>query len=289
MVAPPPMTTPVAATHAGMPADWPVPGGVDAVIALARRAAEAIRAVYQGEFAVRHKDDASPLTAADMASHRVLMAGLAALTPGIPVLSEESAADVGAATRHAWARLWVVDPLDGTREFVKRNDEFCINIALVEDGVAVCGLIHAPVTGTTWHAAHGTGAFRRDGAGERAIHTRRPATAPLRVAASRSHRDAATDALIARMGEVAPMALGSALKFCRIAEGGMDVYPRFGPTSEWDTAAGQCLLEAAGGVLLAPDGRPFRYNQREGLLNGDFIAVGDPALPWRDWCARGAA
>ncbi len=263
---------------------------LDALIALARRAAAAILAVYEGEFAVSHKHDASPLTAADMASHRLLVEGLAALTPGIPVLSEESAQEVPEAERRAWARSWLVDPLDGTREFVKRNGEFCINIALIEHGEAVFGLIHAPVGGSTWHAARGGGAFRRDANDhELPIRTRVPASAPLRVAASRSHRDAATDALITRMGAVEPVALGSALKFCRLAEGGMDVYPRFGPTSEWDTAAGQCIVEQAGGVLLAPDGHPFRYNQRARVLNGDFIVLGDPALPWRHWCEGAAA
>jgi len=115
------------------------------------------------------------------------------------------------------------------------------------------------------------------------VRVRAPATAPLRVAASRSHRDTRTEAFIARMGEVEPLGLGSSLKFCKLAEGGLDVYPRFGPTSEWDTAAGQCVLEGAGGAVLDPQGRPFRYNQRDRILNGDFIALGDTALPWKDW------
>ena len=126
-------------------------------------------------------------------------------------------------------------------------------------------------------------AFRRDANGEHPLHVRRPAAPPLRVAASRSHRDPRTEALMAHMGQVDTIGLGSSLKFCRLAEGGMDVYPRFGPTSEWDTAAGQAILEGAGGALLDPRGRPFRYNQRDTLLNGDFIALGDAALPWRDW------
>ena len=117
------------------------------------------------------------------------------------------------------------------------------------------------------------------------MRARAPATAPLRVAASRSHRDARTEAVLARMGEVEAIGVGSSLKFCRLAEGTMDVYPRFGPTSEWDTAAGQCVLQAAGGVVLDPRGRPLRYNQRDTILNGDFIALGDPALPWQRWLA----
>ena len=138
--------------------------------------------------------------------------------------------------------------------------------------------------GQVWHAVRGEHAYRRDGHRDTQLHSRTPATAPLRVAASRSHRDARTQGVLDRMGAIEEVALGSSLKFCRIAEGGLDVYPRFGPTSEWDTAAGQCVLHAAGGALLAADtGKPFRYNRRETLLNGDFIALGDSELPWRDW------
>ena len=255
----------------------------EGVVAIARAAAAAILDVYAGEFDVEHKADASPLTADDLAAHRCIIAGLAALTPDLPVLSEESAHSVPLAVRRAWPCFWLVDPLDGTREFVKRNGEFSVNIALVDDGVPVFGVIQAPVTGALWHGAPGQGAFRRDGDDERALRTRRPATAPLMVAASRSHLDPRTAALMSRIGAHETVGLGSSLKFCRLAEGGMDVYPRFGPTSEWDTAAGQAILEAAGGAVLDPGGRPFRYNQRDTLLNGDFIALGDPTLPWREW------
>ncbi|MDH5833112.1 3'(2'),5'-bisphosphate nucleotidase CysQ [Luteimonas kalidii] len=253
------------------------------VLAIAQDAAASILEVYERDFDITRKDDASPLTEADLAAHHGIVAGLAQLTPDIPVLSEESAHMVPLATRRSWNRLWVVDPLDGTREFIKRNGEFTVNIALVDHGVVVFGVIQAPVTGVLWHGAPGHGAFRRDGGGEHPLHVRRPAGAPLRVAASRSHRDPRTDALMARMGGVETVGLGSSLKFCLLAEGGMDVYPRFGPTSEWDTAAGQAILEGAGGALLDPRGRPFRYNQRDTLLNGDFIALGDPSQPWREW------
>lgn len=249
----------------------------DGVIAIARRAAAAILEVYDSEFAVQHKDDRSPLTAADLAAHRCIVDGLAALTPDIPVLSEESSsADI--ATRRQWARFWLVDPLDGTREFIKRNGEFTVNIALVEDGVATFGVIQQPVTGALWHGMPGQGAFRRDGDADIAIHARIPAATPLRIAASRSHRDARTQALLDALPGSEVLGCGSSLKFCRIAEGGMDLYPRFGPTSEWDTAAGQAILEAAGGAVLDPKGRAFRYNQRDTLLNGDFVAFADPDL-----------
>jgi 3'(2'), 5'-bisphosphate nucleotidase len=249
----------------------------DAVIAIAREAAAEILAVYEGAFEVEHKDDHSPLTAADLASHRRIVAGLQALTPDIPVLSEESKA-IDIAQRRTWSRFWLVDPLDGTREFIKRNGEFTVNIALIEDGVSTFGVIQQPVSGGLWHGTLAYGAFRRVGDVDTVIHVRKPARAPFRIAASRSHRDPRTQALLDGLTGSDAVACGSSLKFCRIAEGELDLYPRFGPTSEWDTAAGQAILEAAGGAVLDPRGRPFRYNQRDTLLNGDFIAFGDVVL-----------
>ncbi len=260
------------------------PGLRDAVIALATAAARDILGVYGGVFDVVRKADASPLTEADLASHRRILDGLAHLTPGIPVLSEESADTIPAGTRRGWTRYWLVDPLDGTREFVKRNGEFTVNIALVDEGVPVFGVIQQPTTSITWWGQRGEGAWRLEaGAAAHRIHVDRPARAPLRVALSRSHVDGATQAMVQRIGEVEAVNRGSSLKFCLLAEGALDVYPRFGPTSEWDTAAGQAILEAAGGAVLDFDGAPLSCNQRDGLLNGAFIALGDPALPWRDW------
>ena len=258
---------------------------LDPVRTLAVAASERIMAIYATAFGVVAKDDHSPLTAADLASHHAIVAGLSGLTPDIPVLSEESAA-IPFAERTQWRRYWLVDPLDGTREFIKRNGEFTVNIALIEQNEPIFGVVHAPVTGETWHARQGRNAYRRVGQVDTQIRTRSPATGALKVAASRSHRDARTQAFLDAMGSIEEMSLGSSLKFCRIAEGALDVYPRFGPTSEWDTAAAQCVLEAAGGALLAPDGRAFRYNRRETLLNGDFVALGDMTLPWRTWLAQ---
>ncbi|WP_272914618.1 3'(2'),5'-bisphosphate nucleotidase CysQ [Stenotrophomonas panacihumi] len=255
----------------------------EGVIAIAQAAGAAIMQVYADGFSVQTKDDASPLTQADLAANRIIVEGLAKLTPQIPVLSEESAQVPWDERRH-WPRYWLVDPLDGTREFIKRNGEFSVNIALIDEGIALFGVIQAPVDGRVWHGWRSDAAYRREGSEQVRLQVRAPATAPLRVAASRSHRGERTDALLARMGDVEVIAQGSSLKFCRIADGALDVYPRFGPTSEWDTAAGQCVLEAAGGqVLAAHSGKPFRYNQRDTLLNGDFMALGDPALPWREW------
>lgn len=254
----------------------------EACIEIAQRAGAAIMAIYAQDFAVESKPDASPLTAADLAAHRIICASLAALTPEIPVLSEESAA-IEWEIRRSWPRYWLVDPLDGTREFVKKNGEFTVNIALIDGHAPVLGVVHAPALDYLAHAERGAGAFLRDGGDDIAMRTRRPAAPPLRVAASRSHLDARTLAVLERIGEHERLGLGSSLKFCRIAEGRVDVYPRFGPTSEWDTAAGQCVLECAGGAVLRLDGAALDCNRKASLLNPDFIALGDSALPWRTW------
>ncbi len=254
----------------------------EACIDLAREAGDAILSVYARDFSVQTKDDDSPLTQADLASHRIIVDGLRRLAPDIPVLSEEDA-DIPWQVRRQWTRHWLVDPLDGTREFVKKNGEFTVNIALIEDGRPVLGVVFAPVPDHLLHAEAGVGAFLRERGEDIAVQTRRPATSPLRVAASRSHLDERTAAALARMGDTERHGLGSSLKFCRIAEGSIDVYPRFGPTSEWDTAAAQCVLEAAGGAVLRLDGTPLDYNRKENILNPFFIALGDTSLPWRDW------
>jgi 3'(2'), 5'-bisphosphate nucleotidase len=254
------------------------------LVELACDAGDAIMHVYARDFAVETKQDNSPVTAADLAAHRILCDGLAALTPDIPVLSEE-AADIPWETRRAWPRLWLVDPLDGTREFVKKNGEFTVNIALIENHEPVMGVIHAPALDVLVHAERGAGAFLRSEGDDIALATTRPAAAPLRVAASRSHATERTTRLLDALGDHERLGLGSSLKFCRIAEGRIDFYPRFGPTSEWDTAAGQAILECAGGAVLDVNGEPLRYNTKDSLLNPDFFAVGDAALAWREWLA----
>lgn len=244
---------------------------------IAERAGEAIMAVYDGAFAVSQKGDDSPLTLADLESQRVILEGLSRITPDVPVLSEESA-EVPWSTRRAWRELWVVDPLDGTREFVKRNGEFTVNIALVVDHEPVLGLVSAPARGLLYWGAAGVGAFTHHrGAPQTRIAVAAPAS-PLRVVGSRSHGSPQTADYLARLGAYDLTGIGSSLKFCLIAEGKADLYPRFGPTSEWDTAAGQALLEAAGGQVTRPDGHRLRYNCRESLLNGDFIAFSQPSV-----------
>ncbi|HET6604051.1 MAG TPA: 3'(2'),5'-bisphosphate nucleotidase CysQ [Xanthomonadaceae bacterium] len=254
-------------------------------IELALQAGEAIMQVYALDFEVERKDDDSPITQADRAAHTIIVQGLRADDADTPVLSEESA-EVAWEVRRHWRRYWLVDPLDGTREFVKRNGEFTVNIALIEDGEPTMAVIYAPAIHYLAHADREAGAFVRDDGRDIAVSSRRPAPTPPRVAASRSHRDARTQAVLERIGPCELLGLGSSLKFCRIAEGRADLYPRFGPTSEWDTAAGQCIVEAAGGRVLCTDGTPLRYNATSSLLNPDFLALGDPDLPWRDWIAQ---
>ncbi len=230
--------------------------------------------IYDGDFEVRRKDDNSPLTLADLESQRVILEDLKALTPDIPILSEESA-QAPWAERRTWTELWVVDPLDGTREFVKRNGEFTVNIALVVDHEPRLGMVCAPARGLLFWGAAGTGAFSRHrGESEARIHTGPPQT-PVRVVGSRSHASPETAGYLARLGPHVVKGIGSSLKFCLIAEGQADLYPRFGPTSEWDTAAGQAVLEAAGGHVTRLDGRRLRYNCRESVINGDFVAYSD--------------
>lgn len=245
-------------------------------------ASNAILEVYAGSHEVEYKADESPITRADRAAHGILAERLSKLTPDIPVLSEESDAAHDFAVRGRWPRLWLVDPLDGTKEFIGRNGEFTVNVALVRDHRPVLGVVAAPVLGLTYYAAEGLGAFRAEGKLTPVPIRVRKATSPLVVVGSRSHRGDSLDEVLARLGphELRPM--GSALKFCLVAEGAADFYPRLGPTSEWDTAAAQAVLEIAGGAVTTLDGRPLRYNERDTLLNPHFIAFGDPDRHWTD-------
>ena len=249
----------------------------ESLMPIAARAGDAIMRIYDGAFAVQRKDDNSPLTLADLESQRVIIDGLKRITPDIPILSEESAAAPWA-ERRTWRELWVVDPLDGTREFVKRNGEFTINIALVVEHEPVLGVVSAPAQRLTYWGIAGVGAFTRpQEAAARRIHTA-PPQMPLRVVGSRSHASSQTAAYLARLGPHVMSGVGSSLKFCLLAEGKAELYPRFGATSEWDTAAGQAVLEAAGGQVTRLDGHRLRYNCRESLINGDFVAFSDASV-----------
>ena len=257
------------------------PALLDRIAGLAREAAREILAVYAaGPSAVTAKADQSPLTEADLRAHRLIVAGLAALTPDVPVLSEEAAA-VPCAERARWQRHWLVDPLDGTREFLARNGQFTVNIALIEAHQPTLGVVHVPVGDTSYRGLAGVGAWRQVGAAAAApLHVARAAGTPLRVVGSRSHRGDSLDAFLERVGAHQLLAVGSSLKFCLIAAGGADVYPRLGPTSEWDTAAAHAVLSAAGGTVSQLDGTPLRYNTRESLLNPHFVAYGPRDHDW---------
>lgn len=264
---------------------------VPPLLALCARAGALIEARYHapGADRFRAKGDDSPLTHADMDSHHCLQAGLAALTPQLPMLSEESTREE-LAERRSWGEFWLVDPLDGTKEFLGRTGEFTINIALVREHRAVLGIVYLPLTGAAYVGIPGHWARRYQAPDWAHVDIRtRPLQdgQPLVVLASRRHRGrrllAALDWLQQRCGPLQRDNSGSALKFCQLAEGRGDLYPRFSPCSEWDTAAGQAVLEAAGGALLGLDGKPLRYNHRDSLLSPDFLALADPAAPlWRD-------
>jgi 3'(2'), 5'-bisphosphate nucleotidase len=253
-----------------------------AVMDIADAAGREIMRIYEAGFSVTLKDDRSPRTEADLAAQRVIGAGLKLLTPQWPMLGEESDPEVFA-QRRAWPTLWLVDPLDGTREFVKRNGEFSVNIALVEDGEPVLGVVSGPARSVLYAASRGGGAFRRGADGIcRRIQMQLPAAEPLRVLGSRSFGDAKLDRKLEALGAQRRISLGSALKFGLLAEGGGDLYVRRGPTSEWDTAAGQALVLEAGGCVVDLAGKPLRYNVRDDVINPSFIAYGDRT---RDWVA----
>lgn len=246
---------------------------LDALLPLAREAGDAIMAVYATDFRVDDKDDASPVTAADAIAERIILAGLAALSPGVPVVAEEAVSaghmpEIG-------DRFWLVDPLDGTREFIKRNGEFTVNIALVEQGRPVLGVVLAPAQARMYSGVVGAGAHVEDHEGRRPIQCRMPPRAGLTVVASRSHGDA--ESLQAFLGgrQVAELVnVGSSLKLCLVAEGRADVYPRLGRTMEWDIAAGHAVLQAAGGcVLRVDDSQPLAYG-KPGMENPHFVAWG---------------
>lgn len=250
------------------------------VMEIARTAGAKIVEIYNREFSVEHKEDKSPLTEADLAAHHAIIEGLSALTPALPILSEESAARPFA-ERSAWHRYWLVDPLDGTREFVKRNGEFTVNIALIEDHAPVLGVILVPVTGLGYYASRGGGAFRiAPGRSPSAIRVRPLDISHVIVAGSRSHAGGSLTAFLENIGSHELISMGSSLKSCLVAEGRADVYPRLGPTSEWDTAAAHCIVEEAGGRVTDTAMRPLRYNTKESLLNPDFFVSGDPAHDW---------
>lgn len=257
-----------------------------AVIDIAQAAGDAIMEIYDNvdaTFGISHKHDKTPVTDADFAAHRLIVERLQALEPGYPILSEESDS-IPFEERAAWRTYWLIDPLDGTREFIKHNGEFSVNIALVDNHDTLLGVVYAPALGAIYEAAHGLGARRHDADGNAVpIHVRPTASPPV-IAGSRSHASPNLRELLERIGEYEFISMGSALKTCLVAEGRADLYPRLGLTSEWDTAAAQCVLEEAGGHLTDTRGKRLRYNTKESLLNPHFLAFGDASRNWPELC-----
>lgn len=268
----------------GAPAHW-----LDRVIGIAREAGRRIMEVHSAGFTVQKKSDHSPLTAADLAAHTAIAEGLRGLAPDIPLLSEESSG-ISFPRRREWNRYWLVDPLDGTKEFIGGSQDFTVNIALIENHAPLLGVVLVPATTRCFAAAPGRGAFVQDeGAPATAIRTRPTVRGKFTVAGSRSHGSEQQERFFAALGPgTEVMSMGSALKFCLVAEGRVDIYPRFGPTSEWDTAAAQCVVEQAGGIVTDLCFNPLRYNTRESLLNPHFLVIGDPSFDWRSYLPESA-
>lgn len=262
------------------------------VVRIATEAGAAIMTVYEraADVEIQIKDDDSPVTEADLRAHQIIAAGLQQLTPTIPVLSEESQLPEFSERRH-WREYWLVDPLDGTKEFIGRNGEFTVNIALIREGEPVLGVVHVPVQCTTYCGADKQAMVINKEGAARAIGVQQlpPPTqwsdVTLRVVASRRHGGAQIASLLKRLreaaGDIEQVTMGSSLKICLLAEGKADIYPRLAPTSEWDTAAAHAVLRAAGGELVSLDFKPLRYNQKADILNPHFIAMGDVSVDWQ--------
>ena len=247
---------------------------------LAVKAGEAIIEIYEsGDFGVDHKSDDSPLTKADLAAHQVIVAGLKGLTPEIPILSEESAS-ISFEERKQWHKYWLVDPLDGTKEFIKKNGEFTVNIALIDNGKSVLSVVYVPVTQVSYSAAVGVGVYKRAEGKKSSIMVMKNSRFKPTVVGSRSHMSDEVKDYLSRLGQHELVSMGSSLKFCLVAEGKADLYPRLGLTSEWDTAAAQCIVEQAGGQVVTMDGKPLIYNSKDSLLNPHFMVYGDKSKHW---------
>ncbi|MDD5391439.1 MAG: 3'(2'),5'-bisphosphate nucleotidase CysQ [Thiothrix sp.] len=259
-----------------------LPALMHAAVQIAQQAGIKIMTVYNSaDFGIEHKADASPLTAADMAAHHHIVDALTALTPQYPVLSEESA-KLPFSERSQWQTYWLVDPLDGTREFIKRNGEFSTLIALIHNHEPIIGVVHAPALDETWFASLGNGAFKQAKGETFPIATRATAS-PLKVMGSKSHRDPIMPQFLERIGAHDYGVMGSILKACLVAEGSADIYPRLGLTSEWDTAAAQIIVEEAGGYFTRTDMQPMRYNTKDSLLNPYFFVFGRDYHDWSQY------
>jgi len=251
------------------------------VVRIARRAGDEILSIYDSDIEVEYKGDESPLTQADKSSNDLIIRELDSLDLGYPILSEEGKT-IPFAQRKTWHRYWLIDPLDGTKEFIKKNGEFTVNIALVENGQTILGVVYAPVLDVCYYAAKGLGAHKQTSdLDSNPIAVRRYQEGEVwNVVASRSHLSAETEALVAKLGSSEFVSMGSSLKLCLVAEGSAHLYPRLAPTSEWDTAAAQCIVEQAGGKVVTPELIPLQYNTKDSLLNPHFIVCYDVEDAW---------
>ncbi|WP_227593000.1 3'(2'),5'-bisphosphate nucleotidase CysQ [Kangiella spongicola] len=246
---------------------------------IAVEAGHSVMSIYEKDFNVQEKSDHSPLTEADLASHRCIVHALQKLTPSIPILSEESA-DIPWTERQSWEHYWLIDPLDGTKEFIKRNGEFTVNIALVSNGIPILGVVYAPVKEILYFGGIGAngeslGAWKQVDHNKEPISVSSQAHKPIRVVGSRSHQSDEMQSYLSKFDDYEFIPMGSSLKICLVAEGKADIYPRFGPTSEWDTAAAHAVLKAAGGSCVTYEKNDeLMYNTKESLLNPYFIVQG---------------
>lgn len=266
---------------------------LDNIRQIAIRAGDEILRFYGQEHPVDYKADDSPLTLADKGAHQLICAALRELTPDIPVVSEESAVP-DYEERRKWERFWIVDPLDGTKEFIKQTGEFTVNIALVAGGIPELGVVYVPAQRLSYLAEKSTGAFKQTNDGDRepiqvrpvpqpATSDQQPATSPdrLTIVASRDHAGPQVKALLEAYPDAETRSMGSSLKFCLVAEGKADLYLRDVPTMEWDTAAAQCIVETAGGAVNVLDGGPLTYNKPD-IRNPFLVTLGDPTFAWRN-------
>ena len=259
---------------------------LDRVLDLCRQAGSEILKIYNQPRAVEviQKADSSPVTEADFVSHQVLVDGLGKLLDSVPILSEEGE-PVPYEQRRLWQRYWLIDPLDGTKEFINRNGEFTVNVALVEQGVPVLGVVYVPVLELAYLGLKGNGAWKLDSTGLHPINTRKLGGGTFAVVASRRHGAEAVGKLLTKLekvfGNIETRNMGSSLKLCLVAEGEADLYPRLAPTCEWDTAAAQAIVESAGGQVLTESLDVMRYNAKENILNPHFFVVGDVDHDWK--------
>lgn len=242
---------------------------LDQVAKIATDAGNAIMDIYQKDFSIYEKSDESPLTEADLAAHKIIVSGLTESYPELPILSEESSG-IEYKDRKDWTTFWLVDPLDGTKEFIKKNDEFTVNIALIHEGRPVLGVVYVPAMEVAYMGAVGLGATKSDSNGESNIQAKESVGEKWVLVGSRSHRGEAMDNYLQSFEQYEFISKGSSLKLCMIAEGLADLYPRLGPTSEWDTAAAHAVVVAAGGVVNDAEGNSLKYN-KENILNPWFF------------------